>query len=183
MTDIERTSLTYEEIVTRGIDASQKLDGGRFELGDLACMVESRWGESNVQDFAKAINVKYSRVKQLRQVCAFWRQDVREVLLTTYPVLNYTHLRTAMGAGDQDAAMDFVLEIVNNNWTAEQAQIELMKILGKPTPPLKLAEFNSYVVDFDGRDLVLRLPPDRPFGIADIDEGQTVLVKIYEADG
>lgn len=156
MTDMP--SEDYELLCEQGRIAAQNIDQGRYEIGDLALQVQKRYRRDTINDFAKQIGVSKARVQEYRTVCKFWTKSARTELLDTYAgQVNYSHLRQAMRLKELPAAMDFIRECGENSYTIEQAQFQMGKRLGKPTPPEKLLDGLGYIRDIRGQRVMIEV--------------------------
>lgn len=132
----------YDIAVNAGLKVAGEMDTGKWLVGDLACLVDKRYGKDMIGQFAIAINLEKARVKDYRRVCGFWQKDARAAFLEI-PVISYSHMRQAMRLGNLPEASAFLEEVADNAWTVEQAGIELTKRLGKPEPAAKLMDVTT----------------------------------------
>lgn len=85
---------TYDDIVNIGLQAKDSIDNGRWTHGDLACLVETAYGEKSMAEFAKDIEVPKSTVAERRTMAAFYPPQDRDRLIETYQV-DWSKLRIA----------------------------------------------------------------------------------------
>jgi hypothetical protein len=102
---------SYTELCELGRALRQSKDDAQWGLGDLALLVETRYGERTIADFAREVGVSKSSLYRYRNVAAFYALPGREELLTRWPssVITYSHYCEAMKLEDMAAAVD-VLE-------------------------------------------------------------------------
>jgi hypothetical protein len=139
---------TRELLVSIGIAAAADADDGRFIIGRLALLVETRYGMDELGSFAASIKVEKKRVAEYRTVCRFWPHHLIRHYRETYPNVTYTLLRETMRlkVGEQDEAgvreMAFVERASEGDWSTEQAREAIDLMVGKPKPKwMKLGEF------------------------------------------
>ncbi len=142
---IEQGDDAWEALVSAGIQAQERKDKSVWMIGDLACLVTTRYGQDAIGDFAKSIKVEVNRVREYRTVCRFWdrKTSARAELLETCPNLYYSHYREAMRLKEMDEAITFLQECSENDWTIEATRLELDKRLGKRVPPQKLLDLEA----------------------------------------
>jgi len=146
---------SYEELCDEGREAASQGDRNRFKIGDLACEVETRYGEHTIIDFAKAIGTAVKSVTTYRTVCRLYIFSRREIFLTDNPMLTYTHLRDAMVLGDVEEAYKFLETASADGLSVEAARIALTILRGKPVPPHKLLDVPVSIFQAkDGRILL-----------------------------
>jgi hypothetical protein len=62
----------YEALVAAGKAAVKTETGTLWAIGDLACQVETSYGEGKLQQYAQDIDVEYSTLQERRRVSARW---------------------------------------------------------------------------------------------------------------
>lgn len=140
-----------EEIMEVAIGLGQRYrmseEDGKYNQGDLACLVEKRYGKNAIKDFAKSIGKEVDRIKEYRTVCRQWKRSARAEILTERPNLTYSHLRTAgrfiKDDGDsygRKHAMRILDMAAKYTWSAEKTRIKANRLLGKPVPPVKILD-------------------------------------------
>jgi hypothetical protein len=162
----------WETICEQGRRCAESLDAGRWSLGDIALAVEKRYGQDSIGKFATEINVKASRVREYRTVCAFYPSSARAEFLSTHPTLTYSHLRAAMRFEDMEEAFDFLEKAASEAWTVAQVEREIAVIFGKDKPFVL-----KFVDDLNVTDnmIVLTLPPSAVDEMRDrIEAGKTL---------
>lgn len=176
----------WESIVSAGIEAQSRMDGGRWVIGDLALLVQKEYGQGSVEQFARDIKVELPSVRNYRTVSAFWSREnsLRSEILTTMPNLSWSHFRTAMQLKDMEAATDFLHEAAANDWSVEACRLELKRRAGKPEPPMKLLDTETTIADMrSGCRVVLELTADQYTRLLDAwRDGRTVRVAVWEVD-
>jgi hypothetical protein len=123
-------AFAYAEAVRGGRTCQENLDKARWVIGDLACFVETEYGEHKLADFADDINVALERVEEYRTMCRFWTYSARAEF-SEFERLSYSHLRVAKAFKSLDMARLFLFECVTNAWTVRDARMEANRRLGK----------------------------------------------------
>lgn len=123
----------YQEICERGRLAAESMDKGRWTIGDLACEIETVYGASLIDDFAREVNVGKASVKAYRTVCRFYTFDTRVAFLDANPRITYTHMRHAMRLQSVDTAYAFLNEASANGYTTDEAAHHISERLGAAT--------------------------------------------------
>lgn len=75
--DNDAMKVQWHILVTAGKNAVKSRDDAQWVLGDLACEVETSYGEQDLQNFADAIGVEYSTLRRYRDVCRAWPKNAR----------------------------------------------------------------------------------------------------------
>lgn len=136
----------WESCVSAGMEAKEMLEEGRWTIGDLACLVEKRYGKNNIGEFAKAINYEVARVRDYRRTAKFWKKVGGPAFYKNFPTLNYSHFQAAVGLKDGVTAKAFLQECADNEWTVEKARLVLAIRKGKPVPPPKLLDVEVCII-------------------------------------
>lgn len=133
----------YQAALSLAMSAEGDMSQRRWLLGDLCLLIQSSYGKNRLGDFATKTNIARSTANQYRNMSAFYRTELRYA----FDNLSYSHYRLAYRL-KEDAAL-FLTEASLNQWTIEQTQIEVTKLLGKPLPPLKLLEAVGCIESID----------------------------------
>lgn len=131
---------SWEAVCDKGREAADGMDAGRWILGELASSVQTHWGDTRLDDFAIAVAVEKKRIYEYRGVYRFYEFSATAEFRADNPMLRYSHYRDAMRLGDEHKAMAFLNMCSLAGLTVEQARLKLVELLGKPTPPKKLAD-------------------------------------------
>lgn len=174
----------WESIISAGIEAQNRMDGGRWMIGDLALLVQSEYGQGSVEQFARDIKVELPSVRSYRTVSAFWHREssTRVEILATLPNLSWSHFRAAMQLKDMHAATDMLHTAAAHDWTVEAFRLELKRRLGKPEPPVKLIDIETQISDMkSGCRVVFTLTPDQYARLIETwRDGRIVRVAMWE---
>lgn len=72
--------MDFETAVMEGIEARRAKDGAQWRLGDLAAAVETKYGESRLQEFAERTGVEYDTLREYRWVAQKYESVERSTL-------------------------------------------------------------------------------------------------------
>ena len=165
----------WEAAVSAAADDEQDMAARRWRLGDLARRVQKQYGKNRLGDFAKQINVPVPTVKQYRRMSDFYPPDTRYL----FENIGYSHYRQAMRLKDLGAALELLTVCSGDSRTVEATQVEINKIVGKPTPPLKLLDASGVIVRLDMLDGLLVLQIGRGADLSLLDGRDDIHIKIY----
>lgn len=132
-------AFAYAQSVEMGRTCQRNQDQARWIIGDLACFVETEYGENRLSQFADDINVPFERVEEYRTMCRFWEFPVRAEF-SELSTVTYSHMRVAKAFKDVETARSFLLECVENAWTVRDARMEANRRLGKVTEVKEVQE-------------------------------------------
>lgn len=147
---IERGEDILSDAEELGREAAVQADQRRYILGDLACLVQKRYGQDMLGDFAKEINVSKKQLQEYRTTCAYWDKDARKQILSRFKTLSYSMLRLTAhcGLSPKDAVM-FLQTVNDNNMSVEKARLALKEMKGETLPPQKLPDVHVCVTALD----------------------------------
>jgi hypothetical protein len=138
----------YEEIITISDGISTDENYAKWALGDIALIVESKYGEDSLGDFANRIGKNKGTLANQRTLCDFWIPAQRWELVQECQNIRYSHFTHAMRYGKKSCddspaealrvATGFLLECSNNDWSPSMARAEVTKRLGTVKDFLKL---------------------------------------------
>lgn len=132
-----------------GLLLSKKRDGVQYVLGDLACLVETRYGQDVLGKFASDIGESRRRLEDCRTVCRFFKKSTRVEIFEALPQLSFSHLRlAAQRFTTYEQAEAFLHECAHEGWTVEKASIMLKRRMGKVVPPEKI-EITARITHID----------------------------------
>lgn len=175
----------WEVLIQAGLEAQNNMDRGRWRIGDMALLVEKRYGDDALAKYATSIRVPVSRARQYRAVCRFWdRQNSKRLEFWEYlPNVTYTHFLYAMRLKDVNVAAEFLRECSDNDWTSDQAYLEISRRLGKPTPPKKLIDTEVPIRTWGKQVVSFTLSPDQMLKLLDSFRGKRkVRLVIHEVE-
>lgn len=146
----------FEAICEAGRMEVADEDERAWNIGDLACLVDTVYGENRIKRFSDEILMPVSTVKQKRSMAAFYEKDTRGL----FPNLSRSHYREAMRLGHLGAAILLTMA-ADNNWTVAQVQREKRTVLGKPFTKEKLLDAVGCIdhVDLNAGRLWIQLDP------------------------
>jgi len=136
----------YETLVNAGLALADDLDGRKWTLGDLSCLVDKAYGQNMLRQFADRINIEAARLAEYRTVARYYpRQNPARAELLSRGV-RYTHFRDAMRLKDVNDSVQFLHEAADNGWKVEAARVELAKRAGKSIPPARYLDAVTRIV-------------------------------------
>lgn len=120
---MQTTKTTDWEVITEtGRAAAERLDEGRWIIGDLALLVETNYGADNIGRFGREINVGKRRINEYRQCAGFFEKCARRAFLEENPTITYSHMRCAMRLKSPERAYKLLNKAARHNWTVDQVE-------------------------------------------------------------
>lgn len=145
---------TYEEICDHSREVVGEIDERRWIVGDDALLIDTKYGEHTMDDFARDIGMNKSTVKGWKRVCEFYPKSIRGNLFEGYPNLTYSHMKDALRLKDLDEALVWLEQVSSEGWGPDKASHELTLKLGeKPQAPSIPGEISD-VYQRDGMGVV-----------------------------
>ena len=111
---------SWEELISKGIEAKERHDGSQWDIGDIAAEVEVEYGENSLGKFAYAINMRKKSVLNYRTVARKFPKHLRK----TYSKLSFSHF-AALTAVEKPEA--WLIKADDEDWSVETLQNELKK--------------------------------------------------------
>lgn len=127
---VNRKLDTYEAICDYARERSEALDRLRWRLGDCANLIERKYGEHTTADFARDIGQHKTTIYQYAKVARFYPKSLRRRIFASFPNINYSHMRDAARLGNRHEVLDWLTEVSDNDWTADEAARKLTERLG-----------------------------------------------------
>lgn len=173
-------TISFEEICERGRIAREAGDNSKWELGQLAnaVMLDARYGEHRMRDFALNCNVQHRSMQQYRQTF----ERFGDCELRYAEGLSWSHFRIATRFTADSAAYDFLNRAASNLWTVDQASIEAAALLGKgKRMALVLDATDVHIVSIGGNRVTLEMDTLDAQDLVMAFYGETKLeVKVYQ---
>lgn len=131
--DVDSVPDDWESLTSAGIDIRAKQDVQRWALGDLAIRVDKRYGQGSLKKFATDIRMpSHKTLYDYALTSRYYSKVCRAEYLERFPLLSWSHYRSAAHAVDLDAALHY-LEMANDQDMPVAAMVEAMKLdLGNP---------------------------------------------------
>lgn len=129
----DKVSDSYEACCDRCRDLNEQIDLRRWEIGDYALLVETKYGSHTMDDFSRDIGQNKSTVNGWKRVSAFYPKKIRADLFEAHPNLTYTFFKDALRLEALDEALMWLDEVSKEGWSADQAARELTEKLGRHT--------------------------------------------------
>lgn len=135
---------SYESICDLARAQGERLDSTRFLLGDLANMVQTKYGDKTMDDFCRDIDEHKKTIYQYSSVARFYPPDIRQRIADDMPTIRYSKMRDAMRLGDIDAAMEWLETVAEQGYTCDEASRKLTESLGRETRESAEGEVYGY---------------------------------------
>lgn len=95
---VSQTSFDWGRIVAEGRAARAATDGGRWRVGQLAVLVESRYASGAMQRFADEIGESYGTIRRYRWVAKAYDEAAR----VRFAGLSFSHFQAVAGLPDRE---------------------------------------------------------------------------------
>lgn len=137
---------TLQDHITIWRDIDGKVESAQWALAAIAASLTTKYGESDVEEFAKAVNRSSGYIWKVARTWKFWA-DRNSVPEGHFSDLTFSHHVRAITHGDPVEAMNVARDrgfsaIGLEEWISEQAKNEV----DKPKPKKKVVKENEYKV-------------------------------------
>lgn len=126
----------FETLCEKGSAARRSKEDAQWQIGAIASKIVSKYGEAQIDEFARRIGLSKSSVYDYRKSDLFYEFSKRLEFLEEingtdreHEVVFYGHFRAARRLGSEGPAYAFLLEVASNTWTVDQAAHVLDKRL------------------------------------------------------
>jgi hypothetical protein len=169
--DVIETLSTWEELADAGRTLALDLDAGRFALGDVGARCATVYGDDSLGKLAADIGI--ARAHTFREYVRVSRGYGLVTRATFQEAgLSWSHFREALRTKD-DAEL-WLSRAADDGLNVADLARQIAAAIGKPVPPVKLAEFEAVVHDYSFDFLTLRTDADLHLAAH-----QRVIVKLY----
>lgn len=133
----EEHQRSWEEFVSRGLEAREALDNHQWLLGDLAIEVIKDYGKDTIGKYAYAIGVMKKTLQGYRTVSNRFPKEIRR----KYRKLSFSHFRNVTSLEQPEA---WLIQADDNDWSVEKLGVEIKSAYGDisdegvPDPPPKV---------------------------------------------
>jgi len=142
-TDLEAgVGADWESLVLDGIDARQRGDAAAWELGDLACQVQTAYGKRTLENYAGAVGVNFSALQWYSRVAARFEKLTR----VSFSSLTWSHFRLVAPKRVLDPE-SWLEKAQRYGWSVAQLEAALEDALGAETPELPPGVFRVVYAD------------------------------------
>lgn len=170
-----------EQAVAAGDNVAEQGSKGKFVLGYLACLVDKRYGENRIAEFADGVRMPVKRIEEYRTLCRYYQRSVYTEFSNRCPYPLYSHYVMAMQFDDIENSLAFLEKVDTKKWKCGETKIEIKKLLGKPIPPMRqtwavqilgMTKDGNLIVGYPGasmetvKELADKHKSDRDFSIA-----------------
>lgn len=118
----------FETLCEKGSAARRSKEDAQWQIGAIASKIVSKYGEAQIDEFARRIGLSKSSVYDYRKSDLFYEFSKRLEFLEEingtdreHEVVFYGHFRAARRLGSEGPAYAFLLEVASNTWTVDQA--------------------------------------------------------------
>lgn len=147
----------WEAAISLGIQDEDDMTEIRWRQGDLAGLIDKRYGDDRLGSYAKAINIPARTLRERRQVSAFYENGARR----RFANIGYAHFREAMRLETPERAMAALEKASARGWTYERMGVILSRFLkGRNTGPRKLADVELEVAAVRGVTASFNFSPE-----------------------
>ena len=108
----------YESLCERARLAGGSIDDAKWQIGDIALEVSTRYGEKNLTDFARDINRSRSSVYDYRRVSNRYDPYVRNMYADS-PNISWSHFQRAAKAPTLDKSLEWLELAANETLTVD----------------------------------------------------------------
>jgi hypothetical protein len=106
-------------------EARGRKDSAQWELGDLAVLVETHYGQNEIDNFARETGISKSSAHEYKSMCAFYQTIRRADFLESTPNVFYSHFRVAKKLKSVELAWEFLELVAAETWTVDQAEFHM----------------------------------------------------------
>lgn len=147
----------WEAAVSLGIQDEDDLTELRWRQGDLAMLIDKRYGDDRLGSYAKAINVPIRTIRHRRQMSRFYENGTRYRFANAH----YAHYREAMRLETPERALWALEKASQRGWTIERMGMILSRYLkGASTGPRKIADVELEVAAVRGVTASFHFSPE-----------------------
>lgn len=168
----------YETAISASIQIEDDADEARWFIGDVACLLETRYGENVIEQFAIDMNLGKKTAFERRAMAQFYPRDVRNALRADAPSLRWSHFRRAKSLGDLDEALNVLQRASENCWTVEQLGLAVRAQSETPFKRQKVGEFTALLDGHDRTHVTFVLSAENE--LPDMDEDTQYIISIYQ---
>lgn len=119
--------LSFEEICDHSRSKVGDIDTRRWDVGDDACAMETKYGEATLASMAREIGMNKTTLAAWKRVADYYPNDnnLRGRLLDELANLSYSHYKDAIRLGDVSASIAWLEKCSVEGWSPDQASHEL----------------------------------------------------------
>lgn len=178
----------FADTLSLGQRAAKVHDVSRVVLGELTRVLERRYRQGNVEEFAKVVGRKAGTLYQYAAVVGFYGIATCVEYLSD-PALYWSHLRLARMMGSIEQAEAVLNEVVECGWTVEQTELWVYGHLPKDSTqdgdeparvPLKLINQKAKLTKIEFTNGYVQIEIEVGDGVMALEQfvGQDVTVRI-----
>ncbi len=121
--------LSYEELCDHSRSKVTDIDTKRWEVGDDACAMETKYGEATLASMARDIGMNKTTLASWKRVADYYPDNLRRRLLDDLENLSYSHYKDAVRWKDVTASVQWLEKCSAEGWSPDQASYKLTELL------------------------------------------------------
>lgn len=112
--------MTWEEVVSMGLELRERDDNLRWQWGKLADYTWREFGQDGLEKLAREVGKDKMTLRRYALVYT----KIPQSLVELYPKLSWTHFRVAAGQDDPVDLANLLKDADDNDWSIEQMSVE-----------------------------------------------------------
>lgn len=121
--------LSYEEICDHSRQHITDIDTRRWDVGDDACAMETKYGEATLLGMARDVNMNKTTLASWKRVADYYPEILRRRLLDNLENLSYSHYKDAIRLKDIQKSVAWLEKCSAEGWSPDQASHKLTELL------------------------------------------------------
>lgn len=124
--------LSYEELCDHSRAHVSDMDTRRWDVGDDACAMETKYGEATLASMARDVNMNKTTLASWKRVADYYPEIIRRRLLDNLENLSYSHYKDALRLKDIQKSVAWLEKCSEEGWSPDQASHKLTELLHGP---------------------------------------------------
>lgn len=121
--------LSYEELCDHSRQHVNDMDARRWDVGDDACAMETKYGEATLLGMARDVNMNKTTLASWKRVAEYYPEILRRRLLDNLENLSYSHYKDAIRLKDIQKSVAWLEKCSEEGWSPDQASHKLTELL------------------------------------------------------
>lgn len=117
--------LSYEELCDHSRAHVTGMDTRRWDVGDDACAMETKYGEATLASMARDVNMNKTTLASWKRVADYYPEILRRRLLDNLENLSYSHYKDAIRLKDIQKSVEWLEKCSEESWSPDQASHKL----------------------------------------------------------
>lgn len=118
-------TLSYEALCDHSRAQVTNMDARRWDVGDDACAMATKYGEQNLASMARDINMNKTTLASWKRVAGYYPENLRRRLLDDLENLSYSHFKDALRLKDLDKSVAWLERCSTEGWSPDQSSRNL----------------------------------------------------------